>query len=131
MFFRFSIPSYARKLRSLSPSEKISQASGIVVSDPECCAVGLCSNPGEGMDVCKCRVPSRYRGTLNIACGWWKGKIDRTLLTTPGCFPSKLRWSPSQNILSPVWGSKLRPTTGVQLVLCRDEFRGPRSDYVS
>ncbi|GFW46938.1 hypothetical protein TNCV_2982941 [Trichonephila clavipes] len=27
--------------------------------------LGLGSNPGENMDVCKCIVPSRYGGTLN------------------------------------------------------------------
>ncbi|GFY18590.1 hypothetical protein TNCV_2398151 [Trichonephila clavipes] len=31
-------------------------------------------------------------------------------------------------VLSPVWCS--RPTTGVPLAPCHDEFRGPRSDYV-
>ncbi|GFS84976.1 uncharacterized protein TNCV_1305851 [Trichonephila clavipes] len=31
-------------------------------------------------------------------------------------------------VLSPVWCS--RPTTGVLLAPCHDEFRGPRSDYV-
>ncbi|GFU98883.1 DUF5641 domain-containing protein [Trichonephila clavipes] len=36
-----------------------------VVSDADCCAVGLRSNPGEDMDVCKCIVPLRYGGTLN------------------------------------------------------------------
>ncbi|GFX20904.1 uncharacterized protein TNCV_79591 [Trichonephila clavipes] len=36
--------------------------------------------------------------------------------------------SPSQIVLSPVWCS--RPTTGVPLAPCHDEFRGPRSDYV-
>ncbi|GFV08306.1 hypothetical protein TNCV_327401 [Trichonephila clavipes] len=30
------------------------------------CSQGLGSNPGEGMDVCKCIVPSRHEGTLNI-----------------------------------------------------------------
>ncbi|GFY27524.1 uncharacterized protein TNCV_2071441 [Trichonephila clavipes] len=36
--------------------------------------------------------------------------------------------SPSQFVLSPVWCS--RPTTGILLAPCYDEFRGPRSDYV-
>ncbi|GFV81591.1 potassium voltage-gated channel protein Shaw [Trichonephila clavipes] len=36
--------------------------------------------------------------------------------------------SPSYIVLSPVWC--LRPTTGVLLAPCYDEFRGPRSDYV-
>ncbi|GFT51042.1 hypothetical protein TNCV_4490231 [Trichonephila clavipes] len=34
------------------------------------------------------------------------------------------------NRLSPVWCSRLRPTTGVHLANCHDQFRGPRSDYV-
>ncbi|GFV57494.1 uncharacterized protein TNCV_4561301 [Trichonephila clavipes] len=37
----------------------------IVVRDAYCGAVGLGSNSGEGMDVCKCIVPSWYGGTLN------------------------------------------------------------------
>ncbi|PRD22082.1 UNVERIFIED_CONTAM: hypothetical protein NCL1_50068 [Trichonephila clavipes] len=32
--------------------------------------------------------------------------------------------------MSHVWCSRLRPTTGVHLAPCYDEFRGPRSDYV-
>ncbi|GFU95504.1 hypothetical protein TNCV_2729581 [Trichonephila clavipes] len=31
-------------------------------------------------------------------------------------------------VLSPVWCS--RPTTGIPLASCHDEFRGPRSDYI-
>ncbi|GFT27876.1 hypothetical protein TNCV_10831 [Trichonephila clavipes] len=34
------------------------------------------------------------------------------------------------SILSPIWCSRPRPTTGVLLARCHDEFRGPRSDYV-
>ncbi|GFV15218.1 uncharacterized protein TNCV_4650501 [Trichonephila clavipes] len=37
--------------------------------------LGLGSNPGEDMDVCKCIVPSRHRGTLNsrrAACPFMK-----------------------------------------------------------
>ncbi|GFX92730.1 uncharacterized protein TNCV_3180341 [Trichonephila clavipes] len=37
-------------------------------------------------------------------------------------------FSPSLFVLSPVRCS--RPTTGVLLAPCHDEFRGPRSDYV-
>ncbi|GFT10136.1 uncharacterized protein TNCV_1115681 [Trichonephila clavipes] len=36
--------------------------------------------------------------------------------------------SPRKFVLSPVWCS--RPTTGVLLAPCQDEFVGPRSDYV-
>ncbi|GFT42551.1 transposable element Tcb2 transposase [Trichonephila clavipes] len=38
-------------------------AAGAVVSDDDCCAIG--SNPGEGMDVCKCILISRLGGALN------------------------------------------------------------------
>ncbi|GFU72309.1 hypothetical protein TNCV_1136381 [Trichonephila clavipes] len=39
--------------------------------------------------------------------------------------------SPSADIgISPVWCSRLRPTTGVHLAPCHDEFRGSRSEYV-
>ncbi|GFU29149.1 uncharacterized protein TNCV_4837411 [Trichonephila clavipes] len=42
--------------------------------------LGLDSNPGEDMDVCKCIVPARHGGTLNSRrtasplVRWWKGK---------------------------------------------------------
>ncbi|GFV36787.1 uncharacterized protein TNCV_197661 [Trichonephila clavipes] len=38
--------------------------------------------------------------------------------------------SPSKFVLSPVWCSRSKLTTGVLLAHCHDEFRGPRSDYV-
>ncbi|GFW82693.1 uncharacterized protein TNCV_3492651 [Trichonephila clavipes] len=38
--------------------------------------------------------------------------------------------SPSLFVLSPAWCSRPRPTTGVLLAPCHDEFRWPRSDYV-
>ncbi|GFX30101.1 uncharacterized protein TNCV_2618121 [Trichonephila clavipes] len=38
--------------------------------------------------------------------------------------------SPSFFVLSPVWCSRPRPTTGVLLAPCHDEFRETRSDYV-
>ncbi|GFV29489.1 transposable element Tcb2 transposase [Trichonephila clavipes] len=44
-------------------------ASGIVVSDADCCAVGMGSNPGEIMDVSKCIVPLRHRGAINSRRG--------------------------------------------------------------
>ncbi|GFX53268.1 uncharacterized protein TNCV_362621 [Trichonephila clavipes] len=38
---------------------------------------------------------------------------------------------PSKIVLSPAWCSKLRLTTGVKILsLTRDEFHGPRSDFV-
>ncbi|GFX71616.1 hypothetical protein TNCV_2696041 [Trichonephila clavipes] len=36
-----------------------------MVNDSDCGAVGIGSNPGEGIDVCKCIVPLRQGGTLN------------------------------------------------------------------
>ncbi|GFU73249.1 uncharacterized protein TNCV_493741 [Trichonephila clavipes] len=39
--------------------------------------------------------------------------------------------APNEYVLSPVWCSRPRPTTGVLLAPCHDEFRGPQSDYVS
>ncbi|GFU71679.1 uncharacterized protein TNCV_3036191 [Trichonephila clavipes] len=38
--------------------------------------------------------------------------------------------SPSKFVLSPVWCSRPRPTTGVLLAPFHDEFHDPRSDYV-
>ncbi|GFW47468.1 hypothetical protein TNCV_4537581 [Trichonephila clavipes] len=44
--------------------------------------LGLGSNPGEDMDVCKCIVPSQHGSTLNSRRAasplvrWWKGKRD-------------------------------------------------------
>ncbi|GFY09573.1 zinc finger MYM-type protein 6 [Trichonephila clavipes] len=47
------------------------------------------------------------------------------------CHLSYLRGiSPSKFVLSPVWCSRPRSTTGVLLAPYHDEFRGPRSDYV-
>ncbi|GFW88729.1 hypothetical protein TNCV_4972221 [Trichonephila clavipes] len=54
-----------------------------------------------------------------------------TCLTSSGnihSFPSII--SPSEIELSPVWCSKLRPTTGVHLAACHDVLRRPLSDYV-
>ncbi|GFX42174.1 hypothetical protein TNCV_3003151 [Trichonephila clavipes] len=58
---------------------------------------------GEDMDVCKCIVPLRPKGTLNsrrVACRLVRyTKLD--------------------------WYSKLRLTTDVDVAPCRDEFCGP------
>ncbi|GFX30488.1 transposable element Tcb2 transposase [Trichonephila clavipes] len=43
----------------------IAAGGGIVVSDADCGAVGLGSNPREDMDVYKCVVPLWHGGTLN------------------------------------------------------------------
>ncbi|GFU85012.1 uncharacterized protein TNCV_1552761 [Trichonephila clavipes] len=44
---------------------RLHSKSGIVVSNADFCAVGLVSNPGEGMDVCNFIVPLWHAGTLN------------------------------------------------------------------
>ncbi|GFU90053.1 hypothetical protein TNCV_2439401 [Trichonephila clavipes] len=49
-------------------------------------------------------------------------------VVSPSIIP--LGISPSLFVLSHVWCSRPRPTTGVLLAPCHDEFRGPRSDYV-
>ncbi|GFT17503.1 hypothetical protein TNCV_4807461 [Trichonephila clavipes] len=73
--------------------EGVSHLDGIVVSDAECCVpYNLGSNPGEGMDVCKCIVPVWHGGTQNI-------HRDESLLESSvvevehpqGCSFSKLR----------------------------------------
>ncbi|GFW40320.1 uncharacterized protein TNCV_1018781 [Trichonephila clavipes] len=58
--------------------------------------LGLRSNPGEDMDVCKCIVPSRHGGSLNSRRAasplvrLMEGKRGGRPLTTPGFSPSKL-----------------------------------------
>ncbi|GFY07543.1 uncharacterized protein TNCV_3650501 [Trichonephila clavipes] len=82
---------------------------------------GLGLNPGEDMDVCKCIVPARHGGTLNsrrtasplvrLVEGEEKWEAsDHPQSVLP------LNWGgiePNQIVLSPVWCSKLRITTGV------------------
>ncbi|GFU12251.1 hypothetical protein TNCV_4600511 [Trichonephila clavipes] len=48
----------------------------------------------------------------------------------PRVFSLKIGVESSKIVLSPVWCSRLRPTMGVYLALCHDEFCGPRSDTV-
>ncbi|GFU75863.1 hypothetical protein TNCV_1653211 [Trichonephila clavipes] len=86
--------------------DQLSRPSGIVVSDADCCAVGTGFDSGEDMDFCKCIVPSRHRSTLN----------------------SRRAANPLVRLVD--GEERLRPTTGVRLAPCHDEFRGPRSDYV-
>ncbi|GFY25414.1 hypothetical protein TNCV_2485341 [Trichonephila clavipes] len=76
-----------------------------MVNDADYCAVGLSSNPGEDMDVCKCIVPSRHGDILN----------------------SRRTASPLVTLVT--GDERLRPTTSVRLATCHDEFRRPRSDY--
>ncbi|GFU44237.1 hypothetical protein TNCV_367781 [Trichonephila clavipes] len=49
-------------------------------------------------------------------------------VVSPSIVPSGI--SLNKILLSPLWCSRLRQTTGVHLAPCHDEFRGPRSDYV-
>ncbi|GFX49160.1 hypothetical protein TNCV_5041541 [Trichonephila clavipes] len=88
------------------------------------------------MDVCKCIVHSLHGGTLNSRRA--ASPLVRLVagdemwgpLTLPWGVPFKIGVEPSLIVLSPVWCSRLRPTTGVHLAPCHDEFRGPQSDYV-
>ncbi|GFX20306.1 hypothetical protein TNCV_1438651 [Trichonephila clavipes] len=56
-------------------------------------------------------------------------KLRAHFLELKGVLPQK-EVEPSQIILSPVWRSKLRLTTGAHLVLCHYEFCEPPSDTV-
>ncbi|GFX76721.1 putative DD41D transposase [Trichonephila clavipes] len=57
---------------------------------------GLSSNPGEGLDVCKCIVPSRHGGTLNCH----RAASPLVTLVAKG-----ERWdAPSQGVLPQNWG---------------------------
>ncbi|GFS75772.1 hypothetical protein TNCV_3424861 [Trichonephila clavipes] len=47
-----------------------------------------------------------------------------------GCSPSKLEWNREKTVRSPVWCSRLRLTSGVQLAPCHEEFRAPESDAI-
>ncbi|GFW38063.1 hypothetical protein TNCV_835031 [Trichonephila clavipes] len=55
-------------------------------------------------------------------------EAEERSLTTSRVFSLKIGVKPSQIVLSPVWCSKLRLTTGVHIAFCRDDFVGPRSD---
>ncbi|GFY24338.1 uncharacterized protein TNCV_1013871 [Trichonephila clavipes] len=81
--------------------------------------LGLGSNPGEDMDVCKCIVPLRHGATLNsrraaspLVCllegvERWEAP-DHSQMSS-----LKIGVETSQIVLSPDWCSKLRLTTGV------------------
>ncbi|GFX84095.1 hypothetical protein TNCV_4859031 [Trichonephila clavipes] len=49
------------------------------------------------------------------------GAIYRNILSTLREFHR------AKIVMPPVWCSRLKPTTGVHLAHCHDEFRGPRS----
>ncbi|GFX15031.1 uncharacterized protein TNCV_4897991 [Trichonephila clavipes] len=71
------------------------------------------------MDVCKCIVPSRHGVTLNsrqaaIPLMWFVEGEERWEASGHLQSVLCLNWGePSQIVLSPVWCSKLRLTTGV------------------
>ncbi|GFV23558.1 uncharacterized protein TNCV_1906861 [Trichonephila clavipes] len=90
------------------------------------------------MDVCKRIVPLRHGGTLNSRRAasplvWLvEGEERWDALDHPQVSSLKIGVETSPIVLSPAWCSKLRLTTGVKiLALSRDEFRGPRYDFVS
>ncbi|GFT71182.1 hypothetical protein TNCV_3001881 [Trichonephila clavipes] len=59
-----------------------------------------------------------------------KGKERWEAFDHPYGVLHKIGEEPRRNVLSPVWCSKLRLTTGVYLALCSDKFRAPRSVIV-
>ncbi|GFY01604.1 hypothetical protein TNCV_2607881 [Trichonephila clavipes] len=78
------------------------------------------------------RVPAMVRNRQQTSVGLSDSLVSMPKLwrwksmVSPSIVPSGI--SPSEFVLSPVWCS--RPTTGVLLAPCHDEFCGPRSDYV-
>ncbi|GFX86815.1 cullin-4A [Trichonephila clavipes] len=92
---------------------------------------GLGSNPGEGMDVCKCIVPSRHGGTLNSrrAASHLVRLVGREERWEPPDYPrvfSLKIGGTKQN--STVTCMVLKAKANVRrknLALSRDEFRGP------
>ncbi|GFW70326.1 uncharacterized protein TNCV_5131521 [Trichonephila clavipes] len=71
------------------------------------------------MDVCKCIVPSQHEGTLNsrraVSPLVWlvEGEERWKAPDHPWVSSLKIGVETSQIVLSPVWCSKLRITTGV------------------
>ncbi|GFW19897.1 hypothetical protein TNCV_3562001 [Trichonephila clavipes] len=67
-----------------------------MISDADCDAVGLGSNPGEDMDVCKCIVPLRHGGTLNS-----RRAASPLVWLVEGSMPKlgRWRWVVSQSIV--------------------------------
>ncbi|GFV04091.1 uncharacterized protein TNCV_917131 [Trichonephila clavipes] len=88
---------------------------------------GQGSNPGEDMDICKCVVPLRHGGTLNsrrVASPlvWLVEEVGGS--DHPQVSSLKIGVETSQIVLSPVWCSKLRLTTGVTLPFAMMNFVG-------
>ncbi|GFV20930.1 hypothetical protein TNCV_4531991 [Trichonephila clavipes] len=89
------------------------------------------------MDAYKCIEPSRHGDTLKsrraasplvrLVGG---NKRWEAPDPSPREFSLKIGVEPSEIVMSPVWCSRLRSTTGIHLAPLHDEFRGPRSDYV-
>ncbi|GFW56792.1 uncharacterized protein TNCV_160221 [Trichonephila clavipes] len=83
------------------------------------------------MDVCKCIVPSRHWGTINIrrvlSSGWGKGKRGGRPLATPCVLPQN--WGGNEpNLTVTCLVLKATANDKRHLALCHDDFRGPRSD---
>ncbi|GFV97031.1 hypothetical protein TNCV_3526171 [Trichonephila clavipes] len=58
--------------------------------------LGLGSNPGEGMDVCKCIVPSRHGGCKSSREVGGRGR-EVGGPCPPGCSPSRLGWNQAKS----------------------------------
>ncbi|GFX83735.1 hypothetical protein TNCV_349991 [Trichonephila clavipes] len=99
---------------------------------------GIGSNPGEGMDVCKCKCigPLWQGGTLNShratspLVRLVESEEKRQALDQLQNVPCKIGMELSQTVQSPGECSRLRLTTKVQLVLCPNEFHGPGFETV-
>ncbi|GFV42663.1 uncharacterized protein TNCV_840181 [Trichonephila clavipes] len=82
-------------------------------------STGLGSNPGEDMGVCKCIVHLSHGGTLNSRRAasplvWLVEGVERwDAPVHHQVFSLKIGVKTSQIVLSPVWCSKLRLTTGI------------------
>ncbi|GFU41308.1 uncharacterized protein TNCV_3011321 [Trichonephila clavipes] len=80
--------------------------------------LGLGSNPGEDMNICKCIVPSRHGGTLNSrrAASPLVRLVKREERWEVPDHPQGVlpqNWDEIELNRSPVWCSKLRLTTGI------------------
>ncbi|GFV31742.1 uncharacterized protein TNCV_2442131 [Trichonephila clavipes] len=113
----------------------VSSPSSIVASNADCRTVGPGSNPGVGMDVCKCNVPLWHWGTLNSL------RVNTPLVRS---VEGEERWDSydqPQSVLPQNWGGTEQNHTVTcrvlkakandrrkALALSRNEFRGFRSD---
>ncbi|GFS50828.1 uncharacterized protein TNCV_4847431 [Trichonephila clavipes] len=82
------------------------------------------------MDVCKCIVPLGHGGALNSRRAasplvWFVAGVERwEAFDHPQVSSLKIGVETSQIVLSPVWCSKLRITTGVTLPFAMMNFVG-------